>query len=129
MMRASRGTRGSQALGELRSFGVTCRRKGKVMQLDSFRTLGRSGLRVSPLTLGTMVFDDTSWGADEQTSVGIIDRYLTAGGNALDTAYAYADGRSEKVIGGYLARHPGPPDRLVIATQIARHPLPRDPNR
>jgi len=48
------------------------------MQLDSFRTLGRSGLRISPLTLGTMIFDDTSWGADEQTSLRIIDRYLEA---------------------------------------------------
>src|SRR5258708_29562346 len=128
MMRASRGTRGSQALGELRSFGVTCRRKGKVMQLDSFRTLGRSGLRISPLTLGTMIFDDTSWGADEQTSVGIIDRYLDAGGNALDTANAYAAGRSEEIIGRYLAGHPGLRDRLVIATKFAGNMFPGDPN-
>jgi aryl-alcohol dehydrogenase-like predicted oxidoreductase len=98
------------------------------MQLDSFRTLGRSGLRISPLTLGTMIFDDTSWGADEQTSVRIIDRYLDAGGNALDTANAYADGRSEKVIGGYLADHPGLRDRLVIATKFAGNMFPRDPN-
>jgi aryl-alcohol dehydrogenase-like predicted oxidoreductase len=98
------------------------------MQLDSFRTLGRTGLRVSPLTLGTMIFGDASWGADEQTSVEIIDRYLDAGGNALDTANAYADGRSEQLIGRYLAGRPGRRDRLVIATKFAGNLFPGDPN-
>ena len=98
------------------------------MQLDSFRTLGRSGLRISPLTLGTMIFGDRSWGADEETSLSIIDRYLAAGGNALDTANAYAAGRSEEVIGRYLAGHPGLRDRLVIATKFAGNMFPGDPN-
>jgi len=98
------------------------------MQLDSFRTLGRSGLRISPLTLGTMIFGDSSWGADEETSLSIIDRYLAAGGNALDTANAYAAGRSEEVIGRYLAGHPGLRDRLVIATKFAGNMFPGDPN-
>ena len=98
------------------------------MQLDSFRTLGRSGLRVSPLTLGTMIFGDSSRGADEETSHRIIDRYLAAGGNALDTANAYTAGRSEEIIGRYLAGHPGLRDRLVIATKFAGNMFPGDPN-
>jgi aryl-alcohol dehydrogenase-like predicted oxidoreductase len=98
------------------------------MQLDSFRTLGRSGLRISPLTLGTMIFGDTSWGADEETSLRIIDRYRAAGGNALDTANAYTAGRSEKIIGRYLADHPGQRDRVVIATKFAGNMFPGDPN-
>src|SRR5258708_12036613 len=111
------------------AFGVPGRRKGgKVMQLDSFRTLGRSGLRVSPLTLGTMIFGDSSRGADEDTSLRIIDRYLAAGGNALDTANAYAAGRAEEVIGRCLAGHPGVRDRLVIATKFAGNMFPGDPN-
>jgi aryl-alcohol dehydrogenase-like predicted oxidoreductase len=98
------------------------------MQLDSFRTLGRSGLRVSPLSLGTMIFGDSSRGADEETSHRIIDRYLAAGGNALDTANAYTAGRSEEIIGRYLAGHPGLRDRLVIATKFAGNMFPGDPN-
>ena len=56
------------------------------MKLNAFRTLGRSGLRVSPVTLGTMTFGDGSWGADDETSVAILDRYLQSGGNFIDTA-------------------------------------------
>jgi aryl-alcohol dehydrogenase-like predicted oxidoreductase len=66
------------------------------VKLNSFRTLGRSGLRVSPITLGTMTLGDGSWGADDETSIAILDRYLDVGGNFLDTANAYNDGRSEK---------------------------------
>jgi hypothetical protein len=42
------------------------------MKLNSFRTLGRSGLRVSPITLGAMTFGDGSWGADDQTSAALL---------------------------------------------------------
>ena len=98
------------------------------MKLNSFRTLGRSGLRVSPITLGAMTLGDGSWGADDETSIAILDRYLDAGGNFLDTANVYNDGRSEETIGAYLDKHPGKRDRLVIATKFAASMFPGDPN-
>jgi aryl-alcohol dehydrogenase-like predicted oxidoreductase len=98
------------------------------MPLDHFRTLGPSGLRVSPLTLGTMTFGDPTWGADDETSHAIIDRYLAAGGNALDMANMYTAGRSEELVGSYLARHPGLRDRLVLTTKFGANMVPSDPN-
>jgi aryl-alcohol dehydrogenase-like predicted oxidoreductase len=62
---------------------------------------------VSPVTLGTMNFGDASWGADDQTSTAIIDAYLEAGGNSLDTANGYNGGRSEDVIGPISASTAG----------------------
>jgi aryl-alcohol dehydrogenase-like predicted oxidoreductase len=98
------------------------------MKLNSFRTLGRSGLRVSPITLGAMTFGDGSWGADDQTSTALLDRYLDAGGNFIDTANVYNGGRSEETIGVYLGKHPGLRDRLVIATKFGAGMFPGDPN-
>ncbi|MFC4033288.1 aldo/keto reductase [Streptomyces polygonati] len=98
------------------------------MGLDSYRTLGRSGLRISPLTLGTMTFGDASWGADTDTSHRIIDRYVEAGGNFLDSANGYNGGKSEETIGSYLAQHPGLRDRLVLATKFGGNMFPGDPN-
>ena len=55
--------------------------------LDHYWLLGNTGLRVSPLCLGTMTFGkDWGWGADEDTSRQLLDRYSEAGGNFLDTA-------------------------------------------
>ncbi|WP_052851093.1 aldo/keto reductase [Streptomyces avicenniae] len=96
--------------------------------LDHYRTLGRTGLRISPLALGTMTFGDPSWGADDETSAAIIDRYLDQGGNFLDSANGYTEGRSERVVGEYLRAHPGLRDRLVIATKFAGNMHPGDPN-
>src|SRR5260221_196451 len=96
--------------------------------ISSLLSARSSGLRISPLPLGTMIFGDSSWGADEETSLRIIERYLAAGGNSLDTANAYAAGRSEEVIGRYLAGPPGLRDRLVIATKFAGNMFPGDPN-
>lgn len=61
------------------------------------RRLGRSGLLVSEFALGTMTFGMRKWGCDEPTAVGLVRRYLDAGGNFLDTADAYAD--SEEIVG------------------------------
>lgn len=97
------------------------------MKLNAFRTLGRPGLRVSPITLGAMTFGDGSWGADHETSVTILDRYLEDGGNFIDTANTYNDGRSEETIGAYLDKHPGLRDRLVIATKFAANISPATP--
>ena len=53
---------------------------------DDVRLLGGSGLRVSPLTLGTMTFGDGGWRAGEDTARAIFSAYLEAGGNSVDTA-------------------------------------------
>ncbi|MYS23835.1 Predicted oxidoreductase [Streptomyces sp. DvalAA-14] len=98
------------------------------MGLDSYRTLGRTGLRVSPLTLGAMTFGDASWGADTETSHRIIDRYRERGGNFLDSANGYNAGKSEETLGSYLAQHPGVRDRLVLATKFGGNMYPGDPN-
>ncbi|WP_264293808.1 aldo/keto reductase [Diaphorobacter aerolatus] len=60
------------------------------MSLSEYRTLGRSGLRVSPLALGTMTFGtDWGWGADEAEARRIFDLYVERGGNFIDTANFY----------------------------------------
>jgi aryl-alcohol dehydrogenase-like predicted oxidoreductase len=63
-----------------------------------------------------------------RTSAEILDRYLDAGGNFVDTANRSMDGASERVIGDHLAKHPGLRDRLVIATKFALTMDPDDPN-
>ncbi len=102
-------------------------------QLDHYVTLGRSGLRVSPLCLGAMTFG-TEWGfgVEEEESFALIDRYLDAGGNFIDTANIYNKGHSEKILGDYFAKHAGSAvrgrDRLVIATKWLGNMWPGDPN-
>jgi predicted aldo/keto reductase-like oxidoreductase len=97
--------------------------------LDSYVTLGRSGLRVSPLTLGTMTFgEDWGWGTDPDTSQRLMDLYLDAGGNSIDTANAYTNGHSEKIIGDYLTARPGRrPDRA--RHKVLLQPPSRRPQR
>jgi aryl-alcohol dehydrogenase-like predicted oxidoreductase len=97
-------------------------------RLDDYRTLGRSGLRVSPLTLGAMLFDDPARGCDRETAFEIMARYFKAGGNAIDTANAYAAGRSELAVGAYLAANPGLRDRTVLATKFGSSLFSGDPN-
>ncbi|MBL9100453.1 MAG: aldo/keto reductase [Myxococcales bacterium] len=99
------------------------------MPLDHYVTLGRSGLRVSPLCLGTMTFgDDYGWGSSVGDSEAILARYLERGGNFIDTANLYTKGHSEKIIGDYVAGIPGKRDRLVIATKFSANQYPGDPN-
>jgi aryl-alcohol dehydrogenase-like predicted oxidoreductase len=86
------------------------------MSLADYRTVGRSGLIVSPLALGTMTFGAGRWGADEATSRAIFNAYIDAGGNFLDTADVYSGGESEAMLGRFLAET-GARDRLVIATK------------
>ena len=63
------------------------------MSLNHFVTLGRSGLRVSPLCLGTMTFgEDFGWGSSVKDSEAIMRRYLDSGGNFIDTANVYTRG-------------------------------------
>jgi aryl-alcohol dehydrogenase-like predicted oxidoreductase len=86
------------------------------MDLQTYRTLGRSGLAVSPLALGTMTFGTARWGLDENGSRAVFDAYRDRGGNFIDTADVYAGGESEAMIGRFVAQH-GARDRLVVATK------------
>jgi aryl-alcohol dehydrogenase-like predicted oxidoreductase len=99
------------------------------MPLDEYATLGRSGLRVSPLCLGAMTFgEDLGWGTSVEESQQIIDRYIELGGNFIDTANFYTASHSEKIIGDHIGRHPERRDRLVIATKFSGNLYPGDPN-
>ncbi|MDQ4137620.1 MAG: aldo/keto reductase [Actinomycetota bacterium] len=89
-----------------------------------YRTLGRSGAIVFAHALGTMTFGAE---ADEATSHELIDAYVEAGGNFLDTADVYSSGRSEEIIGTWLAAHPTDAKQLVLATK-ARFPMGPGPN-
>jgi aryl-alcohol dehydrogenase-like predicted oxidoreductase len=99
------------------------------MSLDHYVTLGRSGLRVSPLCLGAMTFgEDLGWGSSVEESQHIIDRFVELGGNFIDTANFYTKSHSEKIIGDHVGRHPARRDRLVIATKFSGNLYPGDPN-
>jgi aryl-alcohol dehydrogenase-like predicted oxidoreductase len=99
------------------------------MPLDHYITLGRSGLRVSPLCLGAMTFgEDLGWGSSVEESQRIIDRFIELGGNFIDTANFYTRGHSEQIIGDHVGRHPARRDRLVIATKFSGNLYPGDPN-
>ncbi len=89
------------------------------MSLQTYTTLGRSGLKVSPLALGTMTFG-TEWntGADKATSKALFDQYLDAGGNFFDTADLYTNGTSEAWLGEFVADRKAR-DRAVIATKFS----------
>ncbi len=85
------------------------------LELTSYWLLGRSGLRVSPLALGTMTFGaDWGWGADEADARRIFDAFVDRGGNFIDTANAYTNGSSERLVGKFAE---GRRDRLVISTK------------
>ena len=87
------------------------------MSLTGYRALGRSGLVVSPLTLGTMTFGPGPWGADEQASQAIFDAYRAAGGNFIDTADIYSGGQSETMVGQFI-KQAGIRDEIVLATKF-----------
>ncbi len=89
------------------------------------RELGKSGIAITPLMLGTNVL---GWNVDEATSFAILDAFVDAGGNAIDTADVYSawvpgheGGESEKVIGKWL-KQSGKRDRVVIATKVGMWP-------
>ncbi|MEX2970646.1 aldo/keto reductase [Streptomyces sp. C184] len=80
-----------------------------------YTLFGRTGLRVSELSLGTMTIGgDRGWGTDKDTSSRILDAYADAGGNFIDTANNYTDGSSERILGELLE---GRRDSFVLATK------------
>jgi len=94
--------------------------------LDSYRLLGRSGLQVSPLALGTMTFgSDWGWGADRDETKKIFDAYVERGGNFIDSANAYTNGTAEQMVGEFAGSRR---DQLVIATKYTMATRPGDPN-
>ena len=94
--------------------------------LEQYRLLGRSGLRVSRLSLGTMTFGvDASWGCEKTEAERIYNRYLECGGNFIDTANFYANGGSEQLVGDLLQEQR---ERLVVATKYSLTMRPGDPN-
>ncbi|HEY8384940.1 MAG TPA: aldo/keto reductase [Porticoccaceae bacterium] len=95
-------------------------------QLDDYRLLGRSGLRVSPLSLGAMTFGmPAEWGSTDAEAARIVDHYVDRGGNFIDTANFYGSGGSESVLAP-LIRHRR--ERMVIATKYSLTMCPGDPN-
>jgi aryl-alcohol dehydrogenase-like predicted oxidoreductase len=91
-----------------------------------YKLLGRSGLRVSELCLGTMTFgDDWGWGASKEESKRMFDLFAEAGGNFIDTANNYTNGTSEQFVGEFVK---GDRDRFVIATKYTLSERSTDPN-
>lgn len=91
-----------------------------------YKLLGRSGLRVSELALGTMTFgEDWGWGASKDESRKIFDAFTAAGGNFIDTAINYTDGTSERYVGEFIE-----PDRdyYILATKYSLNTRKEDPN-
>jgi aryl-alcohol dehydrogenase-like predicted oxidoreductase len=100
----------------------------KPMKMNQYVTLGRSGLCVSPLCLGTMTFGtEWGWGAEESISEALIDRYLNAGGNFIDTADFYTDGKSEEMLGKIIKERKAR-DNVVLATKFTFNKQPGNPN-
>ncbi len=91
-----------------------------------YRLLGRSGLRVSELCLGTMTFgEDWGWGSSRDESRRVLDAFFEAGGNFIDTANVYTNGTSETLLGEFLE---GDRDRAVLATKYTNAMPGTDPN-
>ncbi len=98
------------------------------MSLKQYVTLGRSGLRVSPLALGTMTFGtEWGWGSEPAVARQVFDGYIEQGGNFIDTADAYTNGKSEELLGHFIAER-GLRERLVLATKFTFNTDPSNPN-
>jgi len=91
-----------------------------------YKLLGRSGLRVSELGLGTMTFgEEWGWGASDTESRKIFDAYAGAGGNFIDTANRYTNGTSERLVGEFVASDR---DHFVVATKYTLFDREGEPN-
>lgn len=87
------------------------------MRKQNYRLMGRSGLRISEVCLGTMTFGDSwGWGASEEESRKIYDSFREAGGNFLDTANIYTSGESEKFVGRFIRDHRA---EMVVSTKYS----------
>lgn len=92
-----------------------------------YKLLGRSGLKVSELCLGTMGFGtESGWGAEEEDSFAIMEAFGNAGGNFMDTANRYQNGTSEKIIGEFITQQDR--DYWVLATKYSLYDNKTNPN-
>src|SRR5215211_953681 len=100
--------------------------RGAVMGMR-YKLLGRTGLRVSELCLGAMIFGDRrgGWGASRDEAARIVERFAEAGGNFIDTANYYAAGESERIVGELTAAER---ERWVLSTKYTLTMRPDDPN-
>jgi aryl-alcohol dehydrogenase-like predicted oxidoreductase len=91
-----------------------------------YKLFGRTGLRVSEFCLGAMTFgEDWGWGAPKEECARILDAFAEAGGNFVDTANAYTNGTSERIVGELIAPER---ERWVLATKYTINGRPTDPN-
>jgi aryl-alcohol dehydrogenase-like predicted oxidoreductase len=98
------------------------------MSLQDYVTLGRSGLRVSPLSLGTMTFGtEWGWGSEEAQAREMFERYVDQGGNFVDTANAYTGGTSEQMVGKFISEKKLR-DHIVLATKFTINTEQGNPN-
>src|SRR6267378_510376 len=82
-----------------------------------YRLLGKSGLRVSEASLGTMTFgEDWGWGSPKDEAQKVYETYREAGGNFLDTANVYTNGTSERFLGEFIR---GDRQSVVLATKYS----------
>ncbi|TVT51355.1 aldo/keto reductase [Amycolatopsis rhizosphaerae] len=96
------------------------------LTLDTYRLLGRSGLRVSPLALGAATFGtEWGWGAEQDDARKLFDLYVERGGNFIDTANTYTNGSSERMLGEFTRDNR---ESLVLATKYTTLRRPGDPN-
>lgn len=92
----------------------------------NYKLLGKSGLRVSELALGTMTFgEEWGWGSSKEESKKVFDVFTNAGGNFVDTANRYTEGTSEKFVGDFIASDR---EHFVVATKYTLHTRKGDPN-
>ena len=91
-----------------------------------YKLLGRTGLRVSEVALGTMTFGpDWGWGAEADVARAMFDAFADAGGNFIDTANRYTNGTSERLVGDFVR---GDREHFVVATKYTLSSRPDDPN-
>jgi aryl-alcohol dehydrogenase-like predicted oxidoreductase len=91
-----------------------------------YRVLGKSGLRVAEISLGTMTFgEDWGWGSPKEEALAIYNAYRDAGGNFIDTANLYTNGTSEKMLGEFMKGHR---ESIVLATKFTNAAPGTDPN-
>jgi aryl-alcohol dehydrogenase-like predicted oxidoreductase len=92
----------------------------------NYKLLGKSGLRVSELALGTMTFgEEWKWGANKEESKKVFDAFANAGGNFIDTANRYTEGTSEKFVGDFIASDR---EHFVVGTKYTLFTRKDDPN-
>jgi aryl-alcohol dehydrogenase-like predicted oxidoreductase len=88
-----------------------------------YRLLGKSGVRLSELAIGTMTIgEDWGWGASPESQREDADLFADAGGNVIDTADVYTNGTSETILGELLK---GRRDRFVLGTKFTNQTDPR----